>query len=105
MQLGVTNETGAPGRGDKGLMTRLEWLCEQGLEGNRTETHAGTPARHRFPHLHLHRREQESQARGSHQERLSGQVSEEQAFLSYRLNKEVRLSLLFETGVAASDKE
>lgn len=105
MQLGVTNETGAPGGGDKGLMTRLEWLCEQGLEGNRTETQAGTPARHGFPHLHLHRREQESQARGSRQERLNGQVSEEQAFLSYCLIVDVLLSLLFETGFAASDKE
>lgn len=86
-------------------MTRLEWLCEQGLEGKRAETHAGTPACHGFPHLHLHRRGQESQAQGSHQERLSRQVSDEQAFLSCCLIVEVQLSLLFETGVVASDEQ
>lgn len=86
-------------------MTCLEWLCEQGLEGKRAETHAGTPACHGFPHLHLHRRGQESQAQGSHQERLSRQVSDEQAFLSCCLIVEVQLSLLFETGVVASDEQ
>ena len=86
-------------------MTYLPWLCEQRLEGKRAETDAETPARHGFPHLHLHRREQESQARGSHQGMLSRQVSEEQAFLSCCLIVEVQLSLLFETGVAASDEE
>lgn len=72
--MGVTNETVAPGGGDKGADDTPERLCEQGLEGKRAETHAGTPACHGFPHLHLHRREQESQARGSHQERPSRQV-------------------------------